>query len=314
MKLMQEGPTSDGAMWATGIVRNLATDRASQEALHAQPGMVDLLIRMLSAGVDSKFTVQAAAALSNLCIENHLSKERIREAGAIPILCSLLADGAKDIAALGLDKVISALSTLAANNPSNKEAIRLSGGTQTFVQLYLLRGRTSAGPVPLEKLDALTRAIVIVSAIALRNIAAMSEKNKKIFESAEIRWIELEHAAKGDSGGGDPFKRGRDAAVGTAGGGGDGSGGGGVDGGGGAAAGAGAGAAGAGVGGEEAMNKVDRRIRLRRQLSTKLVEAAISRADEGLSVELPKKLEKLNKRMSVIRDDVTKSEHKVRDQ
>ena len=56
-------------MWAAGIVRNLAIDLSMQEAVREQGGVIELLIAMLAAGIDSKSTTQAAAALSNLSIE-----------------------------------------------------------------------------------------------------------------------------------------------------------------------------------------------------------------------------------------------------
>ena len=69
-------PHPHQAMWACGIVRNLAANKINQDTIREHSGAIDVLVELLRVGPHSQTAAKAAAALSNLAVSVSLPHVR----------------------------------------------------------------------------------------------------------------------------------------------------------------------------------------------------------------------------------------------
>lgn len=146
----------EAAEAAVGVVRNLATSSANQDALRAA-GAVRMLVTLCGTSADSatgdengeggegggegceggelvlsvRAAATAATALSNLAVGNAANRTAIRQAGGIPKLVRMLSRGSEAAAA-----ATEALGNLAVKSKENKDAIRNAGGVLKLTDLF----------------------------------------------------------------------------------------------------------------------------------------------------------------------------------
>jgi len=125
---------------ALGVIKNLATSTASQEALR-NAGAIKALTGLLDVVPPScTAAIRAATALSNLSVGNQKNRDAIREGGGITRLALLVKTGGEAAAA-----ATEALGNLAVKNSANKDAIREAGGVQALAEQYIALGGALEG-------------------------------------------------------------------------------------------------------------------------------------------------------------------------
>ena len=133
--LLYAGPDTLAAAKAADILTSITELDGYEDELR-RLGCVPPLISLLKGRTGA--AASAVCALGNLACGNDSNKEAIREAGGIPLLVTLLTEGAESET---VGNAANALRNLTCGSDSNREAIREAGGIPALVAL--LRQETS---------------------------------------------------------------------------------------------------------------------------------------------------------------------------
>ena len=127
--LLYAGPDSLAAAKAAGVITWITELDGYEDELR-RLGSVPPLVSLLTGR--SEAAASAVCALANLACGNESNKEAIREAGGIPLLVTLLTEGAESET---VGSAASALRNLTCGSDSNRKAIREAGGIPALVAL-----------------------------------------------------------------------------------------------------------------------------------------------------------------------------------